>query len=201
MAHKPNKQERLARAARLNEPPRPEAKPRSWTLLFFRNALLWAVPVALLWTALTPFYNRFLLGSAQNLVRLTESPNVTDLLRQGDHFAYISRRDFPPSRTLVHSFRVTDVHFHLVLLLALFLAVPRVPWRERLGNLGWALLVTVFFDVFVVFSKVKVAYATQLGTWSLEHYGPFALWAAFYLPLLLGSRETPVAQGRTRPAG
>ena len=70
--------------------------------------------------------------------------------------------------------------------------------------------------------QVKVAYATQLGTWSLEHYGPFArnfwgllhhlldlpfklalpfaLWAAFYLPLLLGSRRTPDAPGRTRPA-
>jgi hypothetical protein len=38
--------------------------------------------------------------------------------------------------SLVHSFRVTDVHFHLVMLMALFLAVPHLSWRRRLENLG-----------------------------------------------------------------
>jgi hypothetical protein len=176
---------------------------RDWAVLFIRNALLWLIPVALLWLIATPVYNRFLLGSAENLVRLTESPDATDLLRKDDHFAYVSRRDFPPTRSLVHSFRVTDVHFHLVMLGALFLAVPRVPWRRRLENLGWALLITVFFDIFLIFFYAKAAYATGLGAWSLAHYGPFArnfwglgkhlldlqfkfalpllLWAAFYL--------------------
>ncbi|HEY0512712.1 MAG TPA: hypothetical protein VGH73_12455 [Thermoanaerobaculia bacterium] len=148
--------------------------PRSWAFLLIRNALLWVVPVALLWTLLAPVYNRFLLGSAQNLVRLTESPSVTDLLRKDEHFAYISRRDFPPSKTLVSSFRVTDVHFHLVMLGVLFLAVPRVPWRRRLENLGWAVLITVFFDIFLIFFMVKATYAARLGAWSLAHYGAFA---------------------------
>ena len=48
--------------------------PRSWVFLLVRNALLWVVPVALLWMLLTPVYNRFLLESAQNLVHLTEYP-------------------------------------------------------------------------------------------------------------------------------
>ena len=69
---------------------------------------------------------------------------------------------------------MTDLHFHLVLLGALFLAVPGVPWRKRLENLGWAVLVTVFFDLFLCFFVVKCAYATKLGAWSLAHYGPFA---------------------------
>lgn len=171
--------------------------PKSWALLFIRNALLWLLPVALVWLLLTPFYNRFLLGSAENLVHLTESPDVTDLLRKDDHFAYVSRRDFPPSKSLVHSFRVTDVHFHLLMLAALFLAVPRVPWQRRLQSLGWALLVTVFFDIFLIFFYVKFAYATRLGAWSLAHYGAFArnFWGLgkhlldlpfkFSLPLLL----------------
>jgi hypothetical protein len=175
---------------------------RSWGLQLVLNALLWVIPVALLWLLATPLYNRFLLGSAENLVRLTESPNVTNLLRKDDHFAYVQRRDFPPAKSLVHSFRVTDVHFHLLMLGVLFLAVPRVPWRRRLENLGWAVLVTVFFDILLIFFYVKFAYATQLGTWSLEHYGafgrnfwglgkhlldlpfkfslPFLLWAGFY---------------------
>lgn len=176
---------------------------RSWGSLFIRNALLWLVPVALLWVLFTPVYNRFLLGSAQTLARWTESPDVTNLLRKDDHFAYVARLDFPPSKSLVHSFRVTDVHFHLVMLGTLFLAVPGVPWRRRLENLGWAVLITVFFDILLIFFYVKFTYATQLGDWSLAHYGafarnfwglgkhlldlpfkfalPFLLWAGFYL--------------------
>jgi hypothetical protein len=195
--------------------PAEKTPPRSWALLFIRNALLWMVPVALLWLALTSVYNRFLLGSAQNLVHLTESPNVTDLLRQGDHFAYISRRDFPPSRTLVHSFRVTDVHFHLLMLGVLFLGVPRIPWRRRFENLGWAVLITIFFDIFLIFFYVKGVYAARLGAWSLAHYGPFArnfyglgehlldlpfkfslpfvLWAAFYYRDLTAGIRRPEA--------
>lgn len=194
---------------------------RSWVLRFLRNVLLWLIPIWVVWALFTPFYNRLLLAGAQNLLHLTEYPSATQLLVQGTHDAVIARIE-PPLGRLQHGFRVTDIHFHLVLLAALFLAVPRVPWRERLGHLGWALLVTVFFDMFVVFSKVKVAYATQLGNWSLEHYGPlarnawgllhhlldlpfklalpFALWAAFYLPLLLTSRETPAPRAGTRPA-
>ncbi|HEX9944848.1 MAG TPA: hypothetical protein VGG03_22795 [Thermoanaerobaculia bacterium] len=187
---------------------------RSWALLFIRNALLWLIPVALVWLVAAPVYNRFLLGSAENLVRWTESPDVTDLLRKDDHFAYVSRRDFPPSKSLVHSFRVTDVHFHLVMLGVLFLAVPRVPWRRRLESLGWALLITVFFDIFLIFFYVKSTYAAQLGAWSLAHYGalarnfwglgkhlldlpfkfslPLLLWAAFYLPDLMAEVRPPV---------
>ncbi|HEX3556698.1 MAG TPA: hypothetical protein VIA62_26045 [Thermoanaerobaculia bacterium] len=154
--------------------PTAKSPPRSWALQLILNALLWVIPVAALWLVATPVYNRFLLGSAENLVRLTESPSVTNLLRKDDHFAYVQRRDFPPAKSLVHSFRVTDVHFHLVMLGILFLAVPRVPWRRRLENLGWAVLITVFFDIFLIFFYVKFTYATQLGAWSLAHYGPFA---------------------------
>src|SRR6185295_12726850 len=68
---------------------------RSWALLFVRNALLWVLPVAGAWLVGTPVYNRILLGSAENVVQLTESPNVTNLLRKDEHFAYIQRRDFP----------------------------------------------------------------------------------------------------------
>ena len=142
-----------------------------WNVFFLM--FIW-IPLATVWLVATPVYNRFLLGSAENLVRLTESPSVTNLLRKDDHFAYVQRRDFPPAKSLVHSFRVTDVHFHLLMLGILFLAVPRVTWRRRLENLGWAVLITVFFDIFLIFFYVKFTYATQLGAWSLAHYGPFA---------------------------
>ncbi len=190
---------------------------RSWAFLFIRNCLLWLLPAALLWMLATPFYNRFLLASAENLVHLVESPDVTDLLRRDNHFAFVSRRDLPPSRSLVHSFRVTDVHFHLVMLMALFLAVPRLSWQRRLENLAWALLAAVFFDIGLIFFLVKFVYATQLGAWSLAHFGafarnfwglgkhlldlplkfalPFLLWAGFYLRDLMipGLRTFAVA--------
>ena len=106
---------------------------------FAGNILLWLLPVTAIWLALTPTYNRFLLGNAENLLHLVEWPDVSDLLRIDDHYAYVSRRDFPQARALVGQFRVTDIHFHLILVAALFLAIPRIPWRERLDKLGVAL--------------------------------------------------------------
>jgi hypothetical protein len=147
---------------------------RNWAGRLIRNILLWIVPAGLVWLALTPLYNRFLTRAGENLLLLSESPNVTDLLSQNPHTAHIRRRDFPPSRSLVGTVRVTDLHFHLVLLAALFLAVPDVPWRERLANLGWAVLISIFFHLLLLFFWVKFVYATQLGSWSMAHYGPFA---------------------------
>ena len=184
---------------------------------FLRNLLLWAVPVAAVWLALTPLYNRFLVASAQNLLHLAERPDVTELApaAQGEGYYLILRKDFPPAKRQVYSLRVTDIHFHLLLLATLFLAVPEVRWRRRLGNLGWALLIAVFFHIVLVFFWVKFAYATQLGDWSLEHYGAFArnfyglgkhlldlpfklafplvVWAGFYYRLLVPAPERATA--------
>jgi hypothetical protein len=187
----------------------PQAWNRSWAFLFIRNALLWLPPATLVWALATPLYNRVLLGAAENLVQVTESPDVTDLLRKDDHFAYISRRDFPPAKSLVYGFRVTDVHFHLVMLAALFLAIPRLSMRRRVKNLGSAVLITVFFDILLIFFHVKLAYTVRLGPWSLVHYSvfarnfwglgkhlldlplklalPFVLWAGFYLRELIAT--------------
>lgn len=188
----------------------------SWAGRLVRNILLWMLPAWAAWMLLTPVYNRFLLTAAENLLQISESPDVTDLYPRGRHDAFIVRRDFPPAKSLVQSFRVTDLHFHLVLLAALFLAVPDVPWRRKLENLGWAVLVTVFFDLFLCFFVVKATYATRLGAWSLAHYGPFArnfyglvrhlldlpfklglpllLWSGFYLGRMMEEIRPPRPQ-------
>jgi hypothetical protein len=175
-----------------------------------RNLLLWLVPVTIVWILVTPVYNQFLITAGENLLHLLESPDVTDLVAHETHHALVLRRDFPADHSRVYSIRVTDLHFHLILLGVLFLAVPGVPLRERLGNLGWALLISVFFHLALIFFWVKFAYATQLGSWSLEHYShaqrellgiakhvldlpiklalPLVLWAFFYLKLLLPRR-------------
>jgi hypothetical protein len=192
---------------------RPPAASRGWTAQLIRNTLLWMAPVALLWVLATPIYNRVLLRSAAGLLDLFESPTVTDLPAKGDHDAYVVRRDFPPARALVYPFRVTDIHFHLLLLGALFLAVPGLPWRERLRNLAVAGMITIAYDILLVMFVVEFAYATQLGAWSLGHYGAFArnfyglgkhlldlplklalpllLWCAFYLPRLRAAGAAP----------
>jgi|GEM_PF-282428 hypothetical protein len=177
--------------------------------------LLWAVPVTLVWIAVTPAYNIFLVHSAENLLHLFESPDATDLVQENRHDVGVLRRDFPPERSRVSGFRVTDLHFPSILMGALFLAVP-VPWRQRLANLGWASLISVFFHILLAALWVQFFYATQLGSWSVEHYGPAArefwgmakhtadlpiklalplvLWAFFYLRVLLppSSASQPV---------
>ena len=194
----------------------------SWAGRLVRNVLLWVIPAWVVWTLLTPVYNRFLVVAAENLLQITESPNASDLYLRGKHDAFVQRRDFPPAKSLVHAFRVTDLHFHLVLLAALFLAVPDVPWGKRLENLGWAVLATVFFDLFLCFFVIKAAYATKLGAWSLAHYGPFArnayglvrhlldlpfklglpllLWSGFYLGRMMEGPRRSQADRSTRPS-
>lgn len=202
------------RAARQGEAVAEGSKPGAagadrwpWTYRLVRNTVLWLLPAAVVWALLTPSYNRFLEVAGQNLLGLTESPDVTRLDPRDEHTVTIARLDFPPQREVVSSFRATDLHFPVILLLALFLAVPDVPWRDRLSNLGVALVVTALFHVVLVLFWVKFVYATQLGDWSLEHYGafgrnfwglgkhlldlpvklalPFLLWAGFYLDRLL----------------
>ncbi|HSL85085.1 MAG TPA: hypothetical protein VLF66_20105, partial [Thermoanaerobaculia bacterium] len=68
---------------------------RRWTWRLVRNTVLWLLPAAALWAVLTPRYNWFLRSAGENLVRLTESPNVTRLDPRKGHYAVIARLDFP----------------------------------------------------------------------------------------------------------
>ena len=194
------------------------ANRRRWTLRFVRNVVLWLIPVTIAWVLLTPYYNRFLVKAGENLTRMTESPSTTRLQAQGRHHLLITRSDMPASRGSLSSVRVTDTHFPLLLLVSFFLAVPGVPWPRRLENLGWALLIAVFFHIVSLLFWVKFVYATQLGEWSAQHYGsfaqnfwglgkhlidlpfklalPLALWAAFYLRELLPQEGDIEASGR-----
>lgn len=182
---------------------------RAWTRKLIVRTFLWLLPVAAVWLLLTPSYNRFLEIGGENLVRLFESPDVTRLDPKDEHYALISRLDFPAARETVAQVRLTDFHFPVVLLCALFLAVPGVGWKERLSNLGFSLVLMAVFHLALVLFRVKFTYATQLGDWSLESYGafarnfwglgkhvlelpvklalPFLMWAGFYVDRLLPS--------------
>lgn len=189
----------------------------AWGRRFTRNVLLALLPLALVWTLLTPFYNRFLEVSAQRLLRLSEWPAVSQLVPKDSHVVLVLRADVPAAKGFLYRIRVTDIHFNLVMLAAFFAAVPGIPWRRRLESFGWAFVIAVVFHVVSLFLYVKFAYATQLGQWSLDHYPhwkrevwgmakhvfdlplkfslPLVLWAAFYFRELLGDRESRASAG------
>ncbi len=173
-----------------------------------RNLLLTAPAAMLLWLLISPFLSLFLSRAAERLTRLGEHPATTRIELSKGEDALLTRGDTRAHGKLPYGIRVTDIHFPLVLLIAIFLATPHVSARERFANLGYALLITLCFEVIDLFFWVKFAYATQLGDWSLSHYGPvarnfwglgkhvldlpvklalpFVLWASFYLPQLAG---------------
>jgi hypothetical protein len=189
---------------------------RGWGLRLARNLLL-TTPLAMaLWLLVSPYLSLFLTKAAERLIRLGERPAATVIALSRGEDALITRGDTRAHGRLPYSVRVTDIHFPLVLLIAIFLATPDIPARERFANLGYALLVTICFQVIDLFFWVKFVYATQLGPWSVAHYGPvarnvwglgkhvldlpvklalpFALWAALYMPQLsgrvFGARDT-----------
>ena len=145
----------------------------SWLNYFLKRAVLWVVPVIVLWWAITPLYNHFLTVSTQSLLRLTESPSVTTLQTHDRHNLVITRSDYPTQKGKLASIQTTSVHFHLILMGILFMGIPGIPSKERFSNLGVSLLISVFFHLTLLFFYVKFIYATQLGSWSASHYGPF----------------------------
>ncbi|HVS15785.1 MAG TPA: hypothetical protein VMV46_17820, partial [Thermoanaerobaculia bacterium] len=92
------------------------------------------------------------------------------------HNVLIYRSDLRGNTSTGHvsSARLTSYHFPVLLMSAMFLAVPGVSRRRRLESLGYALLISAFFHVVAVVFRLQFVYATQLGAWSVEHYGAFA---------------------------
>ena len=181
---------------------------KSWALRLARNLALTAPIAMLLWLMASGFLSLFIAQAAERLTRIFESPAVTRIELSKGEDALITRADTRAYGRLPYRVRVTDIHFPLVLLIAIFLATPDITARERFANLGYALVVMLCFEVIDLFFWVKFVYSTQLGQWSAAHYGPFArnfwglgkhildlpvklalpfaLWAAFYLRQLTG---------------
>lgn len=146
---------------------------RTWFSRFARNVLLALIPVIIVWVVVTPIYNRFLATAATNLTQLIESPNRTRLVSHDRHHAVVVRNDLSTPKGFLSSVRMTDLHFNWLMLGALILATPNLPLRRRLRDLGVATLALALFHVLLAFLWVQFILATQLGSWSLEHYGAF----------------------------
>ena len=173
-----------------------------------------AVAALALWLVLRAPLDGAVTGLAQLLIRAYEYPKVTRLVAV-DHRAEVRRADFRTG-SAIPAIPLTEMHSNTIVLLALFLALPR-PWSpERLQRLlmGWSLLV-LCQSLNLVF-HVKFLYAAGLGEWSAQHYSvvarnlygslryffdlpgrfgfPFLIWIGFNWDLL-----TPLLDGREEP--
>jgi hypothetical protein len=185
-----------------------------------RNALLWIVPAALVWLALSPVYNRFLAAAGEALLHLGESPNATRLYVRDLHVLRVARTDIGGGQSALDETRLSDFHFDWILLATLFLATPGITLSQRARTLAWSAGALVLFHLLLLVCHVESLYANGLGDWSLRHYGavarnawglgkhlldlpfkfalPFALWAGFHLRLLRAPAPPPPRPQRKR---
>jgi hypothetical protein len=111
--------------------------PNTKALLAFAGRFLLIFFLVLpLWFVAAPAYNQ-LLASGVNLVfEQIEQPRVTTLVAWRRNLAIV-RSDAPfAGRMKLQGFTGYLTHFNMVLLVALMLATPQVPWLRRLKLLG-----------------------------------------------------------------
>jgi len=183
-----------------------------------RNALLWILPVALVWLVATPVYNRFLAAAGEIVLHGGESPNTSRLYVRDSHILRIVRTDIGGGQNTLHETRLSDFHFDWILLGVLFLATPAVPPARRARALAWSAAAMLVFHLLLLVFYVESTYATGLGDWSARHYGalarnfwglgehlldlpfkfalPFALWMTFHSDRLRGP-EPPAPRRRS----
>ena len=80
---------------------------------------------------------------------------------------------FEPIRG-IPSIPLTEKHFNTIVLLALYLALPKPFSRRQLERLfmGWSILYLT--QSMNLFFHVKCLYALSLGEWSLQNYSDFS---------------------------
>lgn len=139
---------------------------------FLKRLPLTLVIAMIIWLALRPFLDSAVTGFTQLLVRSFEYPRVTRLIAE-DHQAKVVRSDFRTDSG-IPSIPLTEKHFNTIVLLALYLALPRPFSRRQLERLfmGWCILYLT--QTLNVYFHVKCLYAYSLGEWSLQHYSNFA---------------------------
>jgi hypothetical protein len=140
--------------------------------VFLRRLPVTLIAAIIIWLLLRPVIDWAVAGLAQTLVRFFEYPRVTRLVVQ-DHHAQMRRTDLRTD-SKVPTVSMTEVTFNTIVLLALYLALPRSFSRRQLERLfmGWCVLY-LCQSVNLVF-HVKTLYAMGLGEWSQHHYSDLA---------------------------
>jgi hypothetical protein len=140
--------------------------------VFLRRLPVTLIAAIIIWLLLRPVIDWAVAGLAQTLVRSFEYPRVTRLVVQ-DHHAQMRRTDLRTD-SKVPTVSMTEVTFNTIVLLALYLALPRPFSRRQLERLfmGWCVLY-LCQSMNLVF-HVKTLYAMGLGEWSQHHYSDLA---------------------------
>jgi len=190
----------------LKPTPRSRPEARDPVAAYLRRLGLTLVIAIAVWLALRPVLDSVVAGGAEVLLRAFEVPRVTRLIPV-DHRVEVRRADFRTDSALP-TVPLTEIHFNTVVLLALFLALPR-PWsRRQLERLFMGASVLYATQVLNLWLHVKWIYATGLGEWSLVHASdlwrnligflryffdlpgrfsfPVVLWLAFNWDLVMG---------------
>jgi hypothetical protein len=139
---------------------------------FLKRLPLTLVAAMVLWMLIRPVLDSAVTGFTQVLIRSFEYPRVTRLVTD-DHKAEVRRSDFRTDSG-IPAIPLTETHFNTIVLLALFLAMPRPFSRRQLERLfmGWCVLYLT--QTMNLFFHVKCLYALSLGEWSAINYSDFA---------------------------
>jgi hypothetical protein len=139
---------------------------------FLQRLPVTLVVAIIVWLLLRPVIDRAVTGLAQTFVRSFEYPRVTRLVLQ-DHLAEMRRSDLRTD-SKVPTVSMTEITFNTIVVLALYLALPRPFSKRQLERLtmGWCVL-GLCQSMNLVF-HVKTFYAMGLGEWSQYHYSDFA---------------------------
>jgi len=142
------------------------------TQVFLRRLPITFISAVVIWLLVRPAIDTAVAGLAQALIRSFEYPRVTRLFVE-DHRAQIRRTDLRTD-SKVQSVSMTEATFNTIVLLALYLALPRPFSRRQLERLfmGWCVL-CLSQSINLLF-HVKTLYAMGLGEWSQYHYSDFA---------------------------
>lgn len=139
---------------------------------FLKRLPLTLVVAMLVWLALRPVLDTAVAGFAQLLIRSFEYPRVTRLVVE-DHSVKVHRSDFRTDSG-IPAMPLTEKHFNTIVLLALYLTLPRPFSRQQLERLfmGWCILYLT--QTMNLVFHVKCLYAISLGDWSLQNYSNLA---------------------------
>jgi hypothetical protein len=147
----------------------PDAAPRA---RFLRRLPIALVAALVLWLLLRPALDHAVAGLAQTLVRAYEYPRVTRLV-VADHRAEVRRADFRTTSG-IPALALTEIHFNLIVLLALSLALPRPFSRRQLERLFMGCCVLYLTQAINLVFHIKTLYALGLGEWSQANYSDLA---------------------------
>ncbi len=145
---------------------------RANTTSFFRRLPLTFLIAIGLWMAVQTPLDSAISGLTEIFLRSFEYPRVTRLVAT-NHRVEVRRSDFRTD-SRIPTIPLVENNFNTIVLLALFLALPKPFSRRQLERLfmGWCVLYLT--QTINLYFHVKCLYALTLGEWSAQEYSDFA---------------------------